>query len=861
MSINVKELLNNDYITTLTNDIEQKKQQQQSKSKYHEKLLDISNLEEYLKNHIIIGSGASFVSKLKDKRNKYKTNINRYYLPIDCKQIDQIVQIQAVLALNPFIPIALIKDRNFNPIPYQIRWADHVFSKLGRDSNFKCTCCNNSITLEKTDQSIYYPDCLELTINTNYKSRTPSKLLTVYKLIECEIKNEIKYGRTTPQYTVINVYDSVVNKYNGLLPSLNMHFFKPAAAITSLRKWITNTNKLKSQDVADFFTNRLDSIIQQYHDSPIMQIMLMNDLLYSYQDNNLVITKKSTLEIFYNAFAGGGDGTFAIVPKFLQVATGYHRTLHYQVFKIYAFYQYTSKTKKKEIVSYPIAFALLSGRDTEAYEWMFTVILNWGKKYNLIKYGQLQQYICDFEKAQRNGWSNVFQSVLGTIILGETFHFTHCIYKNVTNNSLRKYYQCRQNSQNYDATFREYMEMLYNLIHLIPDLVKIYGIIIIQHLWSHVSINYVSGDTKLRFLLWIEYFMIGWLECKRKDVFTLLALDRQTKNKMRQEKPNGPTRIAKITEWNVNGAFIKTSNPIESDNKHHRKKMGYYPTIDAFFKSVLQILDETIRSYNYYLTNPIVSIYKSKARTTKTQLLNEYAGKSISFKEYQLFSSKLTRLKYRLKNKDIHKYFDKISSDYEHNINTRLFDDDNINKQITQLQAYFKQTPYSQQTQSVCVDQIMISEYPCTYKEQTTFSDTEMNDIPILEPIIGISSNTIDDFQQLLPNLNTFTYNDNVNQPNNTITTNNPKQYHSQYNTSTFMKYVKKTKMKNKLKKRKQQMESIKITPRSNLPRGCNTKATEAFKKAGIPRYGVPASGDEYGSIQQCWLRQSLNAI
>ena len=284
---------------------------------------------------------------------------------------------------------------------------------------------------------------------------------------------------------------------------------------------------------------------------------------------------------------------------------------------------------------------------------MYNVILTWGKDEGLIINHNLQQYICDFEKAQRNGFESIFSKELDIALSGEEFHFKQAILKNIKEKHLSGFYVNKKNSKTYDVYFRKHSELMYNLMHIKPGLIKEFAKLIMQSLWIHAKHKYDRVNRKY-FLSFIIYYLVGWCEFEKKDLRAILKLRGSHVRYLNKRKTQ---RLYKISEWNIFDKNVKNTNAIEVNNRHDRVQIGYYPTIDKLMKRYLELFDESVRKFiSDQKLKYMPGTSQKKHVKQKNRFIEDNANHVNTFSEYIIFSAELTHIKYK-HDKEAMKYY------------------------------------------------------------------------------------------------------------------------------------------------------------------------------------------------------------
>ena len=605
----------------------------------NDKILNTEELCNHIKDVI------QFPQCSKTKQRRKYTRQMPFYIEINVQPSNFFVQCQIILAIHQNIPIILQKPRI-------IYWNNQIYQSKGRKSRFQCWNCKAAIKYNEQNNCIYTQDLInhgsKNCENKDYKYELINKLLLLE--LKHNIQNEPCLNLITPSMH----YARITSKYKYKFPCMDLKGFPPFNIIQSnLYKQKSNTTKLTSSDITHYFHDKFNTTLQQFCNSPCMRIEYEKTIKYWIKNNSLLFTTTKLLDIFFGALAVGGDGTFNIIPQFRNQSGG--RIKHHdQVFKIYAFYRYKTKNNNFRIISYLIGFALLEKKDADIYKWMYGCIFEYGQVNGFIGKVDIKQYICDFEEAQRIGFRYIFDGETGIIISGEEFHFKQALCGNIVKKELSKFYIQKKDSIHYDRKFRIHIEALYNLLHIHHSTVQNIAIKICQSLWFYSKNQWNCGHSIKCVLNYIVYFLYGYCELDKDNIIKELKCKGKQITFIKERRPK---KIESIINWNINNKPVNTSNSIEVNNKHHRMKLGYYPTIDEFIKQFLQIFDENIKAFNY---NEQVKILpnqqQSKGLIKKRKFLEKHKDDRMDFEQYKLFSAKLTYIKYQMNGKNINKW-------------------------------------------------------------------------------------------------------------------------------------------------------------------------------------------------------------
>ena len=579
------------------------------------------------------------------KNRKFKNKLP-YYIKINKTSKEFFKIIQIILASNNNIPILMDN-------PNSIYWNNYIYKSMGRNTRYKCTYrnCNYAIKLDERDNAIYTIDnnnhCPHCFIH-NYK------LKLVYELMKIELKNNVMMEPSPDTITPKIHYNRILKKYNNKIPLLNLDDFTSFQSIkSSLYKIKRITHTLTSVNIQSFFDDKFEFVLGEYSPSANRRKMIKESLKYNIYNNNVILTRNELLKIFFKALVVGGDGTFSIRPQFI-LKNGHRAYIHEQVFKLYAYYSYDTLNNETIVKNYLVAIAILDDKKQSTYEWMYGVIFKWCEDLQINC--NIKQYICDFEKAQREAFKKVTKIKYNIELGGEEFHYKNALFKNIQTKSLSCYYVNKKQANNkYDEFFRKNIELLYNLLHIPVKKVKQFSIKITCMLWYHVCKKYNTQQRKY-FLGFIIYFLYGWGECSKDEIKSHLKLKGCYKTFLEKRKC---VRVCNIKDWNVSENIIKNTNSIEVLNKHHKNEMGCHPSIDKFIMACLKLFDDSVRQYNSNNAKlQLPNGYQNKMCKVKKKFLEKPIKSNMEFNEFLIYSQRLTIIKFRSKSKNIERYFD-----------------------------------------------------------------------------------------------------------------------------------------------------------------------------------------------------------
>ena len=171
-------------------------------------------------------------------------------------------------------------------------------------------------------------------------------------------------------------------------------------------------------------------------------------------------------------------------------------------------------------------------------------------------------FVCDFEFPLRKAVDTSWISNNVQCIQGEEFHFKQALIKQINQKGLQHFYQNKKDNKKYDIMYRRLMQLIFNLIYIEPECVKLLIPKIIRKLWRHVKTKYHNRvDIQTKFLHWIKYFLQYWCYYTVKDVVTLLVLTGIWEIYCTNEQPIN--RTFHIVDWNLCGKQITNSCSIE----------------------------------------------------------------------------------------------------------------------------------------------------------------------------------------------------------------------------------------------------------------------------------------------------------
>ena len=597
--------------------------------------------------HLICSRSSVPRQSMQSIRPRKYTKTLRNFITIDSEnKTDFFEECQLILAVNKNIPLHLTK-------PSRIYCNNHMYKGSGRSTRFECPAkdCKKAIEyVQQTNTFTSDPNQLhtEKCMNIMYKQQ----------LINVLIKLEIYHNIRTDASISINIrnhYDRVKQRYLNQFPGMNLQLFPCFEYIaSSLRKQKPKTLPLKSCDVTSYFHSDFNKTLMSFCPSRTQMLTLRNNLLYARQNESVLFSTKDLINVIGKGIAVGGDGTWNVTPMFAVPNTNRRRAIHEQVFKVYSFHKYESKDKAVIIKSYLVAVALLSDKAQTSYEWIFNNIKDWYLQHTLhTEPNNLNDYICDFEVAQRNAWQEICTPELNIYLSAEEFHHKKAIWNNAKKKGVKKYVTYRKNNQYYNKIVKQHMEMAYNLMYLPPQIVMQYALIIMRSLWNYCISIGLANKERRNFLDFILYFLYGWCECSKDMVRNELHL---TTEFTHQIDDSHPTRISRICEWNGFKKPVTNSNSIEVNNRHDRVAMGFHPTINSFGQWCLHALHESNRRYVQHAAYGLPYCPKRRWIIEKKRIIQQITD-NITFNQYAEICANLIYIKYEKNDDVMHKYF------------------------------------------------------------------------------------------------------------------------------------------------------------------------------------------------------------
>ena len=175
-------------------------------------------------------------------------------------------------------------------------------------------------------------------------------------------------------------------------------------AIARLKKAIFGRSKIEADELRYYLQN-----IQTLDGN---QFILAEETYLNHQTTKRIIIMASPFQIDVARRCSGkfmGDGTFECVPSFFT-----------QMYTIHTFHGASS---------FPVAFALMEEKTTQAYEILFRVLNDSGFV--------IKTFMSDFEKGSRNAVRNIYP---GVNVKGCWFHYTQSIMRRVKKVGLQREY-------------------------------------------------------------------------------------------------------------------------------------------------------------------------------------------------------------------------------------------------------------------------------------------------------------------------------------------------------------------------------------------------------------------------------------
>ena len=593
----------------------------------------------------------SMLSLHKRQHNRTKSHIP-CYLSIDVLEnaFDHSRNVQRVLGVHDNILI-------YSNYPNRVYWNGGIFKSIGRtNNNFQCHVLGCKATIAYCAADNGYHTQKTFAHKSNDCMNSINRFQLVHHLLKQEMYYNISHEPSPQDITPRMHYDRIIQKYDRSMPLMDLCHFPPFHAIeSSLYKKKPITYKLTATGCKQFFDTEFDRVMNAFARSKSMRNQVKDKIFYEVDKDNVLLTRKELLILFFESAAVGGDGTFNIRPVFLRLEGGRFKQ-HEQVYKIYAYRTYQSKSGDIITMCYLIAVALLTSTDASVYVWMYKTLAMWYEQLGLINNQQIQQFVHDFERAARNAFRNIIAKGLDVVISGEYFHYSKTIQKNVVQKGLSIYYVNKKNSKHYDSIFRKHIELIYNLAYVPSGVVQSFAKLIVKSMWSNIKAQKkYKGSKKEPFVMFIVYYLVCYCEIKKSDISDILRLRGKQRKWVSKRQT---TKFLNISEWNLYGKKITNSNAIEVNNKHDRHKLGYYPNIYRFTLFYMRKFDDVIRTYNSHqeqgcLSNKFVS---TKVKE-KTKLLKQSIGQTFTFPYFLELSAKLTEVKYKNKGKSTSTYF------------------------------------------------------------------------------------------------------------------------------------------------------------------------------------------------------------
>ena len=395
-------------------------------------------------------------------------------------------------------------------------------------------------------------------------------------------------------------------------------------------------------------------------------------LLSCYKDNSLIITSIEQIKILFKSKAIAGDGTFNIRPKFNNKSPKQHE----QVFKLFGVHTYTMTNNQTLTVSYLCVMCILDNKTTEIYEWVYNTIYEWGKYYCDLENHNIEVYLCDYEKQQRQAWLNTIGKYMNIRLGGDEFHYAKSIIKYTRMTcSLKKYYDIchKNNKEDFDSTFRKIIGQLLALSHIQCYYIKEFDIRICKKLINHFFKKYPNQKELQRNVMhFIKYYLSTWCEKNYDDIMLHFEEDIKKCEYKFTKKNMSPTKY-KMEEWNLYDYRIRTNNSVEVYNLHHRQIIGYYPTMTRLHLWFLREQSNMVRNYIYNTKKVVLPIsYLNSGIKKKNELLYKYKSTIWTYKEFKAFADKLSDIRFR----NNHKKYSLDDDDEDDNDNDEQYIDD-----------------------------------------------------------------------------------------------------------------------------------------------------------------------------------------
>ena len=452
---------------------------------------------------------------------RHKPNMNgrrvyqfpaKQYLRIKQDKPDHWFDIQLILSINKRIPIIYESGNATKREISRIYFGSHIYKT--HSNSYKCQC-GSQMLFDQGEQMLYTTTkqpIIDCPLNH------PCKEILSFQLINHEICHNVGLTTNNLSNNIKIHYGNAMFKYRHKFPGFDLSNFPSFENIKSnLKKKKTITDPLEAQSVQDYFENYFEKTLSQFCPSATNYELLDKDVLRAVQDDSFVVSRKELIRILFSSDCIGSDGTFNIRPKLLDGGRAKHR--HRQVFKIFALNTYKTKRDRNVTRSYFVAMAVLHSADTDIYKWVYNILLEWAADMNLEDHCPVKQYICDYEKSQRNAAKDIL-SPMGICISGEEFHYTQAIMKNVQHCHLRTLYDRRFKKRKitYDPKFRMYIEQFLALTHAPPCHVRDFGIKICRNLYTYVATSLELKTHVFHVLDFIHYYLKTWLGYSKTDM-------------------------------------------------------------------------------------------------------------------------------------------------------------------------------------------------------------------------------------------------------------------------------------------------------------------------------------------------------
>ena len=587
------------------------------------------------------------------------------WMNIDCNQKEFFKVIQLILAINKIIPIIINK-------PHRIYWNGNIY-KLKNKDNYYCINrdkgCTKGIIYNRKHQNYYINPHQQHSCNCEF---TKYKQDLIFTLLKLELYNNIEYNKLNTVITVRDHYNNLIRKYDNKFPDFNLNKFCSFQSIkSSLCKKKFIIKKSLASNMQQYFNQCFSHALSIFCNSTTNRIQLEKNILVELKQNCCIISHVKLLQILYNGICIGSDGTFSIRPKFKN--GNKFVKIHKQIYKIYSMHEYKTNGMDENlpiIKSYFVAICFLTSKQEEQYRWVYNTLLRWGTTYDYLDNCSIKWSICDYEIAQRNAIRDTINKKISTNIIGEEFHYTHAVLKKISRLGLKIFYVRKTTKTKFDPKFRLLIERFFTLAHIPTSKVKSIAIQLCIELYNYVQNNdKYDNNNKKSVKEFIIYYLKTWIQMKYTEIQSNCKFRGRCSSKTKNNISGYP-----IKEWNVSDNCIRTTNAVEVNNLHHRRKVGYFPTIDDFMQWYLNCITENIRNYNNDQNKEIMAKGSiSNKMRNKMNLLKEYKNKTWSYKLFCRFSHKLSEIRFFNKRNRQMDYSDIDTSDIDNDDNTSMY--------------------------------------------------------------------------------------------------------------------------------------------------------------------------------------------